>query len=130
MRFFLDENFPKRALTYLESEGHQAFDIRNTEHEGCSDSEIFSMAQAEEACFLTTDKDFFHTIPFLFDFHHGVIIVALKKPNGNSILAKLEWLLASFGALNPTQLAAKIYLLEDKHFLVRDASRQVWKGAH
>ena len=128
MKFFLDENFPKRAMAYLEAEGHQVFDIRGTKHEGCNDQDIFSMAQAKKACFLTTDKDFFHTVPFLFDFHHGVIIVTLKKPNGAAILTRLKWLLASFDVLDSAKLAAKIYLLEDKRFLVRDAKHPMWKN--
>jgi len=34
MLFFLDENFPKIALPFLEKTGHTVLDVRGTLHEG------------------------------------------------------------------------------------------------
>ena len=34
MKFFLDENFPKKAISLLETQQHTAFDIRGSSHEG------------------------------------------------------------------------------------------------
>jgi hypothetical protein len=34
MKFLLDENFPKAAIAFLESAGHQVFDFRRTGDEG------------------------------------------------------------------------------------------------
>jgi predicted nuclease of predicted toxin-antitoxin system len=64
MIFFLDENFPKSAGIYLESLGHQILDIRSTEQKGLNDKKIFELSQKHNAIFLTTDRDFFHTIPY------------------------------------------------------------------
>lgn len=66
MNFMLDENFPRQAGDMLEGLGHNVFDIRGTEYEGCNDTAIFRLAQKKEAIFLTTGRDFFHTVPFLF----------------------------------------------------------------
>ena len=81
MKFFLDENFPKAAAGMLESLGHVVFDLRGTEREGSPDADVFAEAQRLEAVFLTTDRDFFHTIPHLFPLHAGVIVIALRQPN-------------------------------------------------
>lgn len=40
MKFLLDENFPKTAVAFLTSSGHQAVDFRGTGEEGMKDSEL------------------------------------------------------------------------------------------
>ncbi|RYD62422.1 MAG: hypothetical protein EOP83_14635 [Verrucomicrobiaceae bacterium] len=93
MRFLLDENFPKAAKGLLEEEGHEVFDFRGTPEEGIEDSSVFAPAQEHDAILLTTDRDFFHTIPHLFDTHAGVVVIALRQPNRDAILSRLNWLL-------------------------------------
>ena len=90
MNVFLDENFPGKAREFLESRGFKVFDIRGTNQEGMKDADLFKLSQHHQAVFLTTDKDFFHTIPFLFPKHHGIVVVALKRPNAKSILHRLH----------------------------------------
>jgi len=90
MNFFLDENFPRRALEILQKSGHVVYDIRGTNEEGLSDAEIFEKAQNAGAIFLTTDRDFYHTVPWTYSFHYGVIIVSLSQPNGVRIIEKLQ----------------------------------------
>ncbi len=89
MNFFLDENFPRKAIPILEANGSQVFDIRGSKWEGEVDEDIFKRAQEHQAVFLTTDKDFFHTIHFLHETHHGIIVIGLSQPNGEKILGKL-----------------------------------------
>ena len=93
MRFFFDENFPRKAALILLDLGHEIFDIRGTKDEGCDDKLIFNKAQSLQSIFLTTDKDFFHTIPFLYDSHYGIIVINLSQPNGPAILDKFSWAL-------------------------------------
>ena len=76
MTFLLDENFPKAAAALLTSRGHRVIDFRCTARQGMSDADVFKEAQAANAVLLTTDRDFFHTIPHLFDAHAGVVVVA------------------------------------------------------
>ena len=45
MIFFLDENFPKKAVSILRSKGHSVYDIRGTDFEGLSDIDIFIMSK-------------------------------------------------------------------------------------
>lgn len=93
MKFFLDENFPKAAVGMLERMGHEVFDLRGTDREGSQDGDIFAEAQQHGAVFLTTDRDFFHTIPHLHAEHSGIIVIALRQPNRQAILEKLSWVL-------------------------------------
>jgi predicted nuclease of predicted toxin-antitoxin system len=116
MRFFLDENFPKAVRALLAREGHDSIDIRGTEKEGADDNELFLMAQTSRAVFLTTDKDFFHTVRHLYPAHRGVVAIALHQPNRERILTKLSWLLATF----------KAEQIEGRAFLLRDAGCVVY----
>lgn len=114
MKFLLDENFPKAAMTLLEGMGHEVFDFRGTGDEGIDDSEVFRKAQSLEAILLTTDRDFFHTIPHLFDSHCGVIVIALRQPTRKSILARLEWILSHVGK---HQINNRVFQLRDSTWL-------------
>ena len=81
MKFFLDENFPKAAVGLLEGMGHEVFDLRGSGREGLPDPDIFAEAQCCDAVFLTTDRDFFHTIPHIHEARgHHCDRVATAKP--------------------------------------------------
>ena len=69
MNFFLDENFPRPAITLLESAGHSATHALQVFPPGIEDAKLFAEAQERKAIFVTTDKDFFHTIPLTFKQH-------------------------------------------------------------
>lgn len=115
MKFFLDENIPLSVKCYLEKEGYEVFDIRGTEREGSPDEIIFNFAQEKQAVFLTTDKDFFHTIPFTHPEHFGVIVIALKKPNRNSILNKAQSFITTH---DMTDIFGKVILITDHNIKV------------
>lgn len=116
MNLFLDENFPKTALKPLSSKGFKVFDIRGTEFEGSDDVTLFKMAQDKKAIFLTTDKDFFHTIPHLYEQHFGVIVIAIRQPNRQSIIEKLNYILHYFDL---SDIDSKVILLRDNHYTIR-----------
>lgn len=116
MKFFFDENFPKKVAGLLNENDHEVIDIRGTENEGITDKEIFKLAQKNKAIFLTTDKDFFHTIPFNFTKHSGVVVIALDQPNSEKILEKIMWLLNNFDL---SKLPNKTLLLRETTYFVR-----------
>lgn len=118
MKFLLDENFPKAAITLLEEHGCTVMDIRGTSLEGATDIELFGFAQEKSATLLTTDRDFFHTVPTLFERHCGVIVIALRQPRRASILSKLAWFL-NHRELLP--LDNKVIQLRDNTYLVRNS---------
>lgn len=115
MIFFLDENFPKSAERYLVSKGHTVSDIRGSSNEGIDDLQIFRLAQEKKATFLTTDRDFFHTIPHLFPEHYGIVIIALRQPNRHAILSRLSWLVEH---CKSQALFGKAYLLRESTYKV------------
>ena len=114
MNFFLDENFPVTASELLIEAGHRCNRILDFEPQGRDDKTVFEQAQAFEAVLLSTDKDFFHTVPFLFNSHAGVVVIALRQPNRRAILERLIWFLANI----PTDMSNKVYLLRDKTYVV------------
>jgi predicted nuclease of predicted toxin-antitoxin system len=115
VKFFFDENFPKSAGPLLMARGHECVDIRGTGKEGAEDIAIFQLAQEQRAIFLTTDRDFFHTIPHLEKNHHGVVVVALHQPNRQSILSRLEWFLERF---EHKDIGNRVSELRDRTFVV------------
>lgn len=115
MKFFLDENFPKAAVALITARGHEWADIRGTDLEGSDDAVIFSVAQQQSAVFLTTDRDFFHTVPHIIKNHSGVVVVALRQPNRQSILRRLEWFLDHF---ENTEIRNTVFELRDHTYVV------------
>lgn len=114
MTFFLDENFPKSATGVLEGMGHRVLDLRGTGREGASDEAIFAEAQEFGAIFLTTDRDFFHTVRHLHAAHAGIIVIALRLPNRGSILDKLIWILKR---VRPEDFADRTIQLLDRSWI-------------
>lgn len=114
MRLFLDENFPKAARAMLEGLGHETLDLRGTSEEGLSDREIFLKAQHHGAVFLTTDRDFFHTIPHLYEKHSGIVVIALRQPSRQAILEKLSWILHR---LQPHEFVNRTIQLRDRTWI-------------
>lgn len=113
MKVFIDENIPFSCVDFLVSQGYEIIDIRKTIQEGLHDKDIFLLAQQHKAIFLTTDKDFFHTIPKLFTKHYGIIVISLRKPNKKSILEKLKWAVIH---LDLNDIQNKVYFLRDNIF--------------
>jgi predicted nuclease of predicted toxin-antitoxin system len=98
MKFFLDENFPRTALGALESAGHAAAHALQHFPPGTTDATLFDYAQQQQSVFVSTDKDFFHTIPLAFERHYGAIVITLRKPNRADLLRRLADALAQLGA--------------------------------
>jgi predicted nuclease of predicted toxin-antitoxin system len=98
LKLYFDENFPKAAHAVAESLGIEFFDHRGTRVEGIDDFGLFEIAQSKGAIVVTTDRDFYHTVPLLRPVHHGILVIALKQPNRRNIVERLRWALATFTA--------------------------------
>ena len=116
MIFLLDENFPKSAKNLLAELGHQVIDIRGTELQGTDDFRLFEIAQEQQAILLTTDRDFYHTVPLNYSGHFGVIVIALKQPNRAAILARLRWIISHNLIDN---ISNTVILLRDNTYRIR-----------
>src|SRR5438128_905454 len=91
MKFLRDQNFPRTCESVLNEFGHALCAIDYDPDTEVNDDWLFGEAQRLDAVLLTTDKDFFHTIPWLYPFHAGAIVINLAKPNRAQILEKLRW---------------------------------------
>lgn len=111
MTFLLDENFPKAAAGLLLELGHHVIDFRVEGEEGAPDHEVMTLALEREAVVLTTDRDFFHSLSWAFPLHHGILVVALKRPTRQLILERLEWLLSE---IKDESFEGRAFQLRDK----------------
>ena len=124
MRFFLDENFPRPAITFLESASHSASHALQSFPPGTEDSELFACAQEQKAIFVTTDKDFFHTIPLAFEHHSGAIVITLRKPNRADLLRRLADVLTLLGERD---LGDTVWLVTETHICSRPGGDVVFR---
>ena len=118
MKFLIDENFPRSAITLLTELGHEGVDLRDNDMLGSDDTDLFDYSQKIAACFLTTDRDVFHTVPHTVENHCGIIVIALRKPNRVRILAKLEWILKT---IDLSTLQNRVFHLRDNNWTVAPA---------
>lgn len=96
MVFFLDENFPLCAISILKDLGHDVIRTLEVFPSGEFDEKLFKYSQTKKAIFLTTDKDFYHTIPLKFSVKGSkIVVIALSKPNSISIINRLRDFLLS-----------------------------------
>jgi predicted nuclease of predicted toxin-antitoxin system len=117
MRFYLDENFPLLAAAQLRAAGHEVFRAIELHPAGTSDRDLFEDAQCRKAIFLTTDKDFFHTVPFFVsDRVTPTVAITLSKANSANIAARLAVLLES---VQLDDDPAAVYLVTDRRILKR-----------
>lgn len=75
MKFLADQNFPRTSTLLLAEFGHELVLTSFDPEASLSDHWIFEEAQRRGAVLLTTDKDFFHTIPWLYLEHKGAVIL-------------------------------------------------------
>jgi predicted nuclease of predicted toxin-antitoxin system len=116
MKFFLDENFPRPAIEQLQNAGHTALHTLDFFPPGTADEKLFAHAQNEGAIFLSTDRDFFHTIPLAFAQHHGAMVITLRQPNRADLLRRLTDALAVLGERN---LDNTVWLITDTRIYSR-----------
>ena len=93
MKFLLDENFPNSAMSVIENCGHSAISFSDVCERGADDDVVFRAAQNHGAVLLTSDRDFYHTMPTLHPNHAGIVVIALRQPNRTALHARLKWFL-------------------------------------
>ena len=111
MKILLDENFPRSATDLIVAAGHEVIPFAEVCEFGADDEEIFDRAQDHGAVILTSDRDFYHTMPLVHPVHCGIIVVALRQPNRQSIQTRLQWFFDHFDCP-----------MENRVFILRDYS--------
>ena len=112
MTFLLDENFPVSAAAFLRERGHEVHTVRETCGSGSTDEEVFAEAQTRRAVLLTSDRDFYHTVPLLHPEHCGIVVIALRQPTRQAILDRLGWFLDNV----PLPIDNRAFVLRDRTY--------------
>ena len=76
---------------------------------------VFATAQRLGAAILTSDRDFYHTIPLLHPVHAGIVVVALRQPNRAAINSRLKWFVDNI----EEPLNNRVFVLRDFTYRVR-----------
>ena len=118
MKFLLDENFPRSSAALIAECGHEAVLFDEACKFGNDDETVFATAQRLGATILTSDRDFYHTVPLLHPVHAGIVVVALRQPNRAAIHARLRWFMANI----EEPLANRVFVLRDFTYRVREYS--------
>ena len=109
MRILLDENFPKSASDVIVAAGHEVVPFEDVCDFGTDDETVFGRAQELGAVILTSDRDFYHTVPLLHPEHYGIVVVALRQPSRNGILERLQWFFENFDC----PMKNRVFILRD-----------------
>lgn len=109
MKILLDENFPKSAADVIAAAGHEVFSFADVCEFGADDEVVFDRAQKLGAVILTSDRDFYHTVPLIHPEHCGIIVVALRQPNRKAILTRLQWFFENFDC----PMSNRVFILRD-----------------
>lgn len=115
MRFFLDENFPRSSADFIESCGHEAVRFDDACSSGDDDEKVFAAAQRRGAAILTSDRDFYHTIPLLHPSHAGIVVIALRQPSRTLINGRLKWFMENIEG----PLDNRVFILRDFSYRTR-----------
>ena len=91
MKFLIDENFPRSAVDIISAAGHEPITVDELCDLGDDDETVFTAAQSQGAVILTSDRDFYHTVPLLHPEHCGIVVISLRQPNRQAILSRLKW---------------------------------------
>ena len=87
MRFLADENFPKRSVNLLRSQGHDVVSVAESAR-GADDRDVLSSAERENRVLLTFDRDF------------GELVFRLGQPTRGIVFIRYDHL----NALRPARL--------------------------
>lgn len=117
MNVLLDENFPASAVSIVEAAGHTAISFAELCDFGEDDETVFEAAQSSNALILTSDRDFYHTMPLRHPQHAGIVVIALRQPSRAAILARLEWFFATI----PMPYRNKAFIIRDHSCRIKGA---------
>ena len=99
----------------IEAAGHVAIQFATVCHSGDDDETVFATAQKNEAVILTSDRDFYHTVPILHPQHHGIVVLSLRQPSRQAIRERLEWFLSNVAP----PFDNKVFALRDNTYCMR-----------
>ena len=73
------------------------------------------LRQHSGAAILTSDRDFYHTIPLLHPSHAGIVVIALRQPSRTLINSRLKWFMENIEG----PLDNRVFILRDFSYRTR-----------
>ena len=98
--------------------GHDVSDIRGTADEGMPDELLWKKARQESRLLITTDRGFAH---YRDTGHHGILIVALRRPNSREISKRVVEAMRLF---SPDRWPGLLVVMRDKTMSTWRASKE------
>lgn len=90
MRLKLDENLPTRLGVRLSQRGHDVHTVPDEGLTGAPDARIWQAVCAEDRLLVTQDLDFSDTRRFMPGTHAGVLLVRLREPGADALVAAVD----------------------------------------
>ena len=94
MKIKLDENIPFRTANALKIMGHDVQTVFEEGLTGHPDREIWDIAQSESRFLITQDLDFADSRQFAPGLHHGILLIRLRSPSRQNLIARVKELFA------------------------------------
>ena len=89
MKIKLDENLPLQIGPELQALGHEVHALDVEGLSGCADDELWQAAQSEGRLLITQDLDFSDIRAFVPGKHHGLLLIRLRFPSREALIARL-----------------------------------------
>lgn len=89
MKIKLDENLPARLVPVLERYGHETDTVWDEGLTGQADEVLWQTAQRAARFLITQDLDFSDASRFSPGTHVGLLLVRLREPGANALLARI-----------------------------------------
>jgi predicted nuclease of predicted toxin-antitoxin system len=108
--FLLDENMPRKVLTFLRREGFDATRVYDAGLRSQSDSAIFSYARAHQMTIITFDTDYLNLTAF--PPPHAGILVLRSFPRDTSVNELASAVLNAVVQLAHFDISNRVYRLD------------------
>ena len=116
MNFLIDANIPRSTKAVIESLGHNVVDVRDILPPASPDSDVASLALAENRVIITRDQDFANILLYPPEKYPGIIVLkvrAFKPPNINRLIEV-------FLTTNPPEIIShSLIILEPTRFRIK-----------
>lgn len=116
MKIKLDENIPVRLTTLLSGLGHDVDNVIQENLKGKPDDIVWDHACEAGRFFITQDLDFSDIRKFSPGTHPGLLLIRLREPGANALVAKI---LATFAQAPIEEWSGCFVVLTDRKVRVR-----------
>ena len=117
LRFKLDENIPREAISVLTAAGFEAFSVFDEHLEGAEDSVVMTTCRKEKLAIITCDLHFSDIRAYPPSDFHGIIVFRPRRQGRPRILKLLSELIPQF---NKTILSGKLWIVSERSVRIRE----------